>query len=356
MTVLSLRRHSRGLGLSPRRARHGSGEQAGDIQAPTVPQNLVATAVSSSQINLTWTASTDNVAVTGYNIYRDNVLVDTSPTNSYADTGLAPGTEYDYEVSAFDAASNESARSAPASATTHQVIVTAGLIAEWRFDEGAGQVVTDHSGHGNHLQLGSTAGVDLGEPTWASYGIDCVLNASENHLRANAAIGIAGTQARTVIGVVQIDTNFGANNTGCSFFTWIGSGGTGTRWTLRNESGDPTLRMESGGGGNNSQSFTGLDFSDETWSFVAATQSGAATNTAVAYKDGASAPYTNVGTPINTAGALVVMGQEAAASGTGRWGKIAYGLVYNRALSPAEVEQNRQALKAILAGRGIALP
>src|SRR3989338_1194728 len=44
--------------------------QTSDTQAPTVPTNLTATAVSSSQINLSWTASTDNVAVTGYKIYR----------------------------------------------------------------------------------------------------------------------------------------------------------------------------------------------------------------------------------------------------------------------------------------------
>jgi hypothetical protein len=90
MTIFGLRRHSTGLGLSPRRARRASAGPGGDTQAPSVPQNLVATAVSSSQINLTWNASTDNVAVTGYNIYRDNVLIDSSPTNSYADTGARP--------------------------------------------------------------------------------------------------------------------------------------------------------------------------------------------------------------------------------------------------------------------------
>jgi chitodextrinase len=139
-----------------------------DTTAPSVPQNLNATAVSPSQIDLTWDASADNVAVTGYNIYRDNVLVDTSPTNSYSDTGLAPGTLYQYEVSAFDAVNNESARSTPASATTHQVIVAAGLIAEWRFDDGAGQTLTDASGHGHHGQLGSTAGADANDPAWAT--------------------------------------------------------------------------------------------------------------------------------------------------------------------------------------------
>ena len=111
---------NRTLGLNPsRRAASGRGSgPPGDTEAPTVPQNLVATPVSDDQIDLTWDASTDNVGVTGYNIYRDNVLVDTSPTNSYSDTALDPSTEYVYEVSAFDAAANESARSDPDSATT----------------------------------------------------------------------------------------------------------------------------------------------------------------------------------------------------------------------------------------------
>ncbi len=89
-----------------------------DTQAPTVPTNLIATAVSSSQINLAWTASTDNVAVTGYKIYRGEVQVGTSATNSYSDTGLSPSTTYSYTVSAYDAAGNNSAQSVAANATT----------------------------------------------------------------------------------------------------------------------------------------------------------------------------------------------------------------------------------------------
>jgi hypothetical protein len=89
-----------------------------DTTPPTVPTNLTATAVSSFQINLAWTASTDNVAVTGYTIYRGGVDLATTATNSYADTNLIPGTFYTYTVSAFDAAGNRSGQSAPASATT----------------------------------------------------------------------------------------------------------------------------------------------------------------------------------------------------------------------------------------------
>jgi chitodextrinase len=91
-----------------------------DIQAPTVPTNLIATAISSSQINLSWTASTDAVGVAGYRIYRGGVQIATSTgvSTTYSNTGLAASTQYSYQVSAFDAAKNFSIQSASASATT----------------------------------------------------------------------------------------------------------------------------------------------------------------------------------------------------------------------------------------------
>jgi chitodextrinase len=89
-----------------------------DTTAPTVPNSLTATAISSTGINLSWTASTDNVGVTGYKIYRGGTQIGTSATNSYSDTGLTASTNYSYTVAAFDAASNTSAQSSSASATT----------------------------------------------------------------------------------------------------------------------------------------------------------------------------------------------------------------------------------------------
>ncbi|HZE80756.1 MAG TPA: Ig-like domain-containing protein, partial [Candidatus Polarisedimenticolia bacterium] len=89
-----------------------------DTTAPSVPAGLSATAISSSQINLSWTASTDNVGVTGYNIYRAGVKIGTAPSTAYQDAGLNASTSYSYNVSAFDAAGNTSAQSAGASATT----------------------------------------------------------------------------------------------------------------------------------------------------------------------------------------------------------------------------------------------
>jgi chitodextrinase len=74
--------------------------------------------VSASAIDLAWTASTDDVAVTLYKIFRDGTQIATSAMTNYSDTGLAPSTVYTYAVSACDAASNCSAQSGTASAMT----------------------------------------------------------------------------------------------------------------------------------------------------------------------------------------------------------------------------------------------
>lgn len=89
-----------------------------DTIAPTIPTGLSATAQSSSAINISWNASTDNVGVTGYRIYRGGAQVGTSAANSYSDTGLSASTAYTYTVSAYDSAGNVSAQSASAGATT----------------------------------------------------------------------------------------------------------------------------------------------------------------------------------------------------------------------------------------------
>ena len=89
-----------------------------DAQAPSVPAGLSAQAVSSSQINLSWTASTDNVGVAGYRVYRNGSQIDTTSTTSYSNTGLSPSTTYTYSVSAYDAVGNNSAQTPNVSATT----------------------------------------------------------------------------------------------------------------------------------------------------------------------------------------------------------------------------------------------
>ena len=88
-----------------------------DTQPPSTPGSLTATATSSSQVSLAWTASTDNVGVTGYRVSRGGTLLTTVTTLTFADSGLSPNTLYSYTVVAVDAAGNPSA-AASASVTT----------------------------------------------------------------------------------------------------------------------------------------------------------------------------------------------------------------------------------------------
>ena len=88
-----------------------------DTQPPTAPANLASPSQTSTTIALTWTASTDNVAVTGYRILRGTVAAGTSATTSFTADGLTPSTSYTFTVVAFDAAGNVS----PASAATQRV-------------------------------------------------------------------------------------------------------------------------------------------------------------------------------------------------------------------------------------------
>ncbi|MET9429266.1 glycoside hydrolase family 6 protein [Streptomyces sp. NPDC003036] len=91
-----------------------------DTTAPTAPTGLTSPAKTSSSVTLSWTASTDNVGVTGYDVYRGATKVNAAPVTgtTYTDTGLAASTAYSYTVRARDAAGNVSAPSAALSVTT----------------------------------------------------------------------------------------------------------------------------------------------------------------------------------------------------------------------------------------------
>ena len=127
-----------------------------DTTPPSTPANLSASVISSSQINLSWTASTDNVGVTGYKIFRDGVQVGTSATNSFSNTGLAASTVYSYTVSAYDAAGNNSAQSSATGAITQsagaasiavggRVVTTANLNVRQSASAGATKLGTESS-------------------------------------------------------------------------------------------------------------------------------------------------------------------------------------------------------------------
>ena len=92
--------------------------QAPDTQAPTNPSNLNVTNPTVSSLTLNWTASTDNVGVVAYDIYRNNIKVSSTTSTSITDQPLNAGTTYNYFIRARDAAGNTSGNSNTSSGTT----------------------------------------------------------------------------------------------------------------------------------------------------------------------------------------------------------------------------------------------
>jgi chitodextrinase len=119
---------------------NGTTDACTDTKPPTAPTGLAASAVNSSQVDLSWTASTDDVGVTGYEIWRGpsggplaEIATTTGTGTTYSDTTVAASTSYDYQVMAFDAAGNVSLGGNTASATTPASVGIA-FVGEQNFD------------------------------------------------------------------------------------------------------------------------------------------------------------------------------------------------------------------------------
>ena len=95
-----------------------------DTSPPTIPADVLATPVSPTEIVVTWSAASDNVLVTGYQVFRDSVQIATTTLTSFNDSGLTAATLYSYDVRAFDAAFNFSSSSVVSATTTPAVLAT----------------------------------------------------------------------------------------------------------------------------------------------------------------------------------------------------------------------------------------
>lgn len=131
---------------------------------PSIPTGLATTTVTATTATISWTASTDNVGVTGYKIFRDSIQVGTSVGTSFNDSPLVPQTTYSYTVSAYDAAGNNSMQSSAISVTTRPA-----PIAWWKFDDGSGTSAVDASGNGH-------TGTLQNGPSWTTGQIGGAVN------------------------------------------------------------------------------------------------------------------------------------------------------------------------------------
>lgn len=94
-----------------------------DISPPTTPEFTSVVPVSSSQIDVVWTAATDDIILSGYRLFRDSIQIATTTLTSYSDTGLSASTTYTYTVDAYDSFDKISSTSLPVSTTTLEIIL-----------------------------------------------------------------------------------------------------------------------------------------------------------------------------------------------------------------------------------------
>ena len=245
-----------------------------DTTPPSAPTGLVETVVSSTQINLSWTASTDNVGVTGYKVERcsgagcSNFAQIATPTStSYSDMGLTASTNYSYRVRAADAAGNLSAYSSSSTAETEPPTFTppSNLTAtavgpsqvnlSWTAGTETGGTISQYliercsgAGCGNFTQIGTsttTTFSDTGLNISTSYSYRVRATDAGNNLSAYSASATATTPAQSGISVsltprqggVVISQTLGFtatvnNDVGSAGVTWSTTGGTLTGQTL----------------------------------------------------------------------------------------------------------------------------
>lgn len=124
----------------------------GDVTPPSTPLNLAASGTTQTTTNLSWSASTDNIGVTGYDVYQGATLKANVTGTTYTVTGLTPSTAYTFSVKAKDAAGNASASSNTVNVTT--------LAATASYCASAGTNVSDE--YISRVQLGTINNVSTG--------------------------------------------------------------------------------------------------------------------------------------------------------------------------------------------------
>jgi hypothetical protein len=181
---------------------------AADTTAPSVPTGVTATAAGSGEVDLSWSASTDNVGVTGYDIFRnDSLLASAGPTTAYTDLTVDPELTYRYQVRARDAAGNVSALSDVATATTP----ARGALFSDDFESGSLSKWTSVSGlvvQQEQVFSGAWAarGTSTGAATWAYERLDASQVSLYYRIRFNLV-----SQAASNVNLLKFRTGSGAS-------------------------------------------------------------------------------------------------------------------------------------------------
>ena len=318
-------------------------QAAADLTPPTAPASLTAAVVGSTQINLAWATSTDNVGVTGYRVERCSgsgctafAQIAAPAGTSFSDTGLSASTSYSYRVRASDAAGNLGAYSNATSATTAS-IPSGSLVAAYGFSEGAGATTADASGNNNTGTLNGTSWTAAGQS-----GAALLFNGSSAFVNLGNGATLQLTGSMTVsawikasafpvddAAVVSKRTN---GNVGFQLDTTVDSGPRTIGFKLTSPTGASMARYGA----------TALQLNQ--WYYVTGVYDAAA-RTLNVYLNGALDNGTLRGTVSSTqqnSTLNVNIGRRAGSPGFEFNGTLDEVRIYNRALSPAEIQVDMQ--------------
>ena len=175
---------------------------ATDTSPPSTPTGLSSPSQSPSSIALSWTASTDNVGVTGYQILRGGTQVGTATGTSYTDTGLTASTAYTYTIKARDAAGNVSSASSSITVSTSAAATPGSYEAEAPGNTLAGtaavSVCTGCSGNAKVGYLGNGGTLTINGVNGGSGGATTVTVYYATAATRSAQVSVNGGTATTV--------------------------------------------------------------------------------------------------------------------------------------------------------------
>lgn len=226
-----------------------------------------------------------------------------------------------------------------------------GLVAEYRFDEGRGQVLCDYSGNGNHGQLGSTREADTNDPLWTPQGLQ--FDGVDDYVSLGTRVALPGTSGLTVHAVVCSNQNvmysgvIAQDYIAEPYRTWSVYCNYDEEFRLVVLASDVAPQF----------CHIGVPIAEEgVYNEAAFTFEGGVK--LAAYRKGLEVNSISEGVPLAVDNPVA---QKIMPHFIGKYtnyffnGVISYIAIYNRALSPEEVQQNYQHLKTILAEKGVIL-
>jgi chitodextrinase len=294
-----------------------------DTTPPSAPTGLTVSGVSQTSASLKWTASSDNVGVTGYDVSVNGTTVTRTASTTFTASGLNCGTSYTLGVSAADAAGNSSPRATATAATSACPTQPSGPVASYSFNAGSGSTLSDDSGHSNSGTITNAA--------WSANG---KFGGALSFNGSNSSVSIADSPSLDLTNAMTLEG-------------WVNPTALGVDWRTVVVKEQPSqlayaLYAHDGGPGPSGHAFVGSDTSagagstipTGSWTFLATTYNG---STITLYVNGTAVATRAASGPIAISASPLRIGGNAI------WGEWFAGLidqvrVYNRSLSPAELQ------------------